>query len=527
MPSAMQVMVRLLLLGCIAVILNAELIQYHNHEMLPLQPQYLTIPKYTSHDVPSWPPGHGRSYIDLAGVKMRANCLDGHPKVIEEGPTDYSKCSNSTLQILMFEEPTEKPWMDYWRDSAFCCTQSVIEKGHCNLEGRMIVPMDLPAALLRTIEVPYKEVITLSDKEGSNFHHDIARSGNIIVLMAICNENDPNILLDGSVDSIDPYGYLPADMFGNLPFYAILSIAYDLVGVGWLIACAIHTAELMPLQLWITAVLTLGMLETNMLFYHYLNWNDAGTPAYAITFMGLLFGVSKRALSRVVVQFVALGYGVVRPSLGDDIYKVLGLGGFYFILSLLYTLFANSASGSEYTDSSLYDSVSYIIFILAGIDTTFYGWIITSINNLLVTLAVRKQAVKYVLYRNFRTILFVSLFFACVWAFYGSMITMSSGNGTESNWQYYWTIDALWEVTYFVLFVSIAILWAPSKNNQRYAYSLVAGSGDDGDDNDVPGKSSSLEAEMTQLADESLPEEVIDAEYGGQLHDESDPFQGP
>ena len=159
--------------------------------------------------------------------------------------------------------------------------------------------------------------------------------------------------------------------------------------------------------------------------------------------------------------------------------------------------------------------------MLAGVDTTFYIWIITSINNIMITLAARKQATKYVLYRNFRFILFVSLFATFTWILYSSVITVNNGKGDLSNWKYKWTIDgklknyiytcfstnnyalldycttlyhyniilkifihyslliftltffyiAMWEFIYFILFLIICILWSPHKNNQRYAYS--------------------------------------------------------
>lgn len=48
------------------------------------------------------------------------------------------------------------------------------------------------------------------------------------------------------------------------------------------------------------------MIETATLFFHYLNWNDRGVPTVSITIAGLIFGVSKRAISRVVVQVSAL-----------------------------------------------------------------------------------------------------------------------------------------------------------------------------------------------------------------------------
>lgn len=270
--------------------------------------------------------------------------------------------------------------------------------------------------------------------------------------------------------------------------------------------------------MWITAVLAMGMIETTFLFAHYLNWNDSGTPSLAVTFLGLFFGVSKRAISRVVVQLVALGYSVVRPSLGEDFPRVMYLGGFYFILSLIYTVFTALPSNSKAVDESEYDLISLIVFLLAGIDTIFYIWIITSINNLLVTLAARKQAAKYILYRNLRAVLFVSIFFTCVWALYGSVMMLQDGHGEDNNWRDRWTVDALWELTYFTVFCAIGWMWAPSKNSQRYANSIELTQLDDDDEY----RSASMDAADNDEADDA----DIDREYGGSLDDSDDPFQG-
>ena len=49
----------------------------------------------------------------------------------------------------------------------------------------------------------------------------------------------------------------------------------------------------MPLQFWITLVLALGMIETTVLFFQYLKWNDYGSLSIGVTFFALLFGVLK------------------------------------------------------------------------------------------------------------------------------------------------------------------------------------------------------------------------------------------
>jgi hypothetical protein len=292
-----------------------------------------------------------------------------------------------------------------------------------------------------------------------------------------------------------------------------------IIGAAWMVLCCCYWDQLMPLQIWISAVLAIAMVETAMLFAHFLDWNDAGIPALSITVIALVFGVTKRALSRVLVQLVALGYGVVRPSLGEDMTRVLYLGATYFVLSLMYTLMMSLSSNSKFVGDPEYDFISLVVFMLAVVDTTFYIWIFTSINNLMVSLASRKQGVKYMLYRNFRNVLIALLVLTCFWALYGGMLFLNDTNGTNKNWREKWTVDALWEIIYFLIFVAIAVLWAPSNNTQRYAHSIELSQLDD----DSEWNAAATEAEN---AAEAGGDGDLDEEYGGRLKDEKDPFQG-
>ena len=86
------------------------------------------------------------------------------------------------------------------------------------------------------------------------------------------------------------------------------------------------------------------------------------------------------------------------------------------------------------------------------------------------------------------------------------------GDHVDKNWSERWTIDALWEVTYLVIFIAIAYLWAPSRNSQRYSYSVELTTMDD----DVENAGRDDEAEEARQ----------DQEYGGSLKDDDDPFQG-
>lgn len=49
---------------------------------------------------------------------------------------------------------------------------------------------------------------------------------------------------------------------------------------------------------------------------------------------------------------------------------------------------------------------------------------------------------------------------------------MLSGDVYETNrWQRVWVFEAFWEVLFLFVLCTILILWRPTKNNTRYAYS--------------------------------------------------------
>lgn len=252
------------------------------------------------------------------------------------------------------------------------------------------------------------------------------------------------------------------------------------------------------------------MIETCLLYDYYHTYNETGQIPVHMLVWSLIFGVTKRAVSRVLVLIVSMGYGVVRQSLGEDMKRVLGLGASYCVLSLIFTIASSLPSSAKNIGDPEYENLfSIVIMLLATIDTIFYMWTISSINNLIVTLEARKQTVKLQLYKNFRFALVAALSFAVLWAVYASLLMGTQTS--ETSWEMKWTVDAISELLYFLIFVAIAVLWAPSRNNQRYvSYVELSVSHDD---------------DSTSAS--SNREEELDAEYGGSFEeDRDDVFQG-
>lgn len=210
-----------------------------------------------------------------------------------------------------------------------------------------------------------------------------------------------------------------------------------------------------------------------------------------------------------------MGYGVVRQSIGEDMSRVMYLGLGYTVLSSIYTLGSSTPSGGRYVGDPTYENLfSLVVMLLATVDTTFYMWTISALNSLITTLRARKQTAKLDLYLTFRSVLIVSVSCAVLWAIYGAYLV--GGDVAEKNWGQRWTIDAFSETIYFVIFVAIAILWAPYRNNQRYVSYVELTPADQGDEAGSGGPPTG----------EYEEDDDLDAEYGGAVDDDLDPFHG-
>lgn len=172
--------------------------------------------------------------------------------------------------------------------------------------------------------------------------------------------------------------------------------------------------------------------------------------------------MTKRALSRVLVVMVSLGYSVVRPHLGSRMPRVAGLGMAYFVLAMSYDLLLNLPSNNKHLGQSAYmDSLTVLVLLLALVDIIFYMWILQALMSTISYLERKNQSAKLLLFRRFRCVLIISVLFSLAWSIY-SMAASVDGY-YEQHWKQQWSINAVWEVLYVMILIAIAFLWRPSR----------------------------------------------------------------
>ncbi len=80
------------------------------------------------------------------------------------------------------------------------------------------------------------------------------------------------------------------------------------------------------------------MFEMALWYFDYAEFNETGIRPMGITIWAVTFGTVKRTVARLIILMVAMGYGVVRPTLGGITSKVAMLGLTFFMASEILEL---------------------------------------------------------------------------------------------------------------------------------------------------------------------------------------------
>ena len=93
------------------------------------------------------------------------------------------------------------------------------------------------------------------------------------------------------------------------------------------------------------------------------------------------------------------------------------------------------------------------------------------------------QHQKLLRYLRLRLILLISIVFAITWAIFGIVNTYMEGQILEPEQE--WAILQIWHLNYFLVLVSVAILWKPDPNAKEYAFVMQLPIGGEDMDNEL------------------------------------------
>ncbi|KAJ6369293.1 hypothetical protein OIU78_001622 [Salix suchowensis] len=294
---------------------------------------------------------------------------------------------------------------------------------------------------------------------------EINSNGMYYLYFMFCNPELKGTVINGRTVWKNPNGYLPGKMTPLMTFFGIMSLAYLVLGLAWFLRFVQFWKDIIHLHYHITAVIALGMCEMAVWYFEYANFNSTGLRPMGITLWAVTFTTVKKTLSRLLLLVVSMGFGVVRPTLGGITSKVLLLGLVYFIASEALELIEHLGNINDFSKKTKVFVVLPVVFL----DSCFILWIFSSLSKTLEKLQMRRNMAKLELYRKFTNALAVSVLLSIAWI--GFELYFNATDPLSELWQVAWVIPAFWTLLAYSLLVVICVLWAPSHNPTRYAYS--------------------------------------------------------
>ncbi|DAZ96515.1 TPA: hypothetical protein N0F65_008066 [Lagenidium giganteum] len=277
---------------------------------------------------------------------------------------------------------------------------------------------------------------------------------------------DALLYIDATISFRNPYGYLPALLYGLFPFSACLSLLYSFVDISFIVLINRHRKSTLSMQFMLLGVLLLATGESFSWFFTYKVLNDTGQtvccPYPATIVISTMIKILAGMAARIATTLICLGYGIVRRSIsGPEILMVSGLGVCYFIsVGALEISHILNQSDGEARPPAVWE------FLVIATNGCFGAWIFLSLSLTRKNLAAFGQTVKLAMYTRLYQILcayvLASFFLMAVeGAVYSGTIWL--------DWKYIWLIWAANRLLTFSILLVVTIIWRPSSTSMLYA----------------------------------------------------------
>ncbi|XP_067119815.1 transmembrane protein 87A isoform X2 [Centruroides vittatus] len=317
--------------------------------------------------------------------------------------------------------------------------------------------------------------ITPRVSKTSDHQAKVDKDGMYLFVLFIESVDSKPFNITVNIEMKSQYGYLSAVDWPLLPFYGVMCGIYVIYAIAWLIVTALQWRDLLRIQFWIGGVIFLGLVEKAVLYAKYQSLNESGESVKGAIILAEIISSLKRTLARMLVIIVSLGFGIVKPRLGPLLHRVVCVGVLYFLLSAMEGFIRSLMLKNDPSKQTLIAGVP-----LAFMDSAICWWIFSSLVQTTRTLQLRRNLVKLSLYKHFtNTLIFAVLASIAymIWSIHSHKFT-----SCITDWKELWVDDAYWHLLFSIILLVIMILWRPTNNNQRYAFTPLLDAEDDDDD---------------------------------------------
>lgn len=403
----------------------------------------------------------------------------------------YGKCDWVTLGVGSYDEEMQG-------GMSYCCSTDTSDRGKCKSDdvGKLIIDHGIFQGDHREIQVPSKP---FEQFEMDDPIFDVKDSGDYVMVIANCDDNGFGVITLGEMEWKSVGGYLPGDMFDVMFFYGATTAIFLVLGLWYYFGMRMFQDDAIPIQKYILATIILGFLGTIFKTIDLLFWNINGTRSPVVMYIALVMEILFQGLLRCLGVMVAMGWGVVRDTLGMALCKIILLGLMYSGLSLLRDSLTAAASSAQLVSTTekeeLIDLALVLSSVIICINIIFYCWIISSLKSTTEYLRNMNQTSKLRRHLRLRFLIITSLIIISALtavtatqflvdfffkAFGIEILKFEPILGADQVW----IIEAVGYGNYLFILFGVTILWRPNADAKDYAMQLQLPSVED-DENDL------------------------------------------
>ena len=326
-------------------------------------------------------------------------------------------------------------------------------------------------------------------------------------------------------------------MFDFMFFMFATSAIYLVLGIWYFCGMRSYQDAAIPIQKYILGAIIIGFLAYFLKSIDFLYWNITGVRSNVVMYfgkslteegskclkvtlsleiiakilscnilisptphfdlLGISFGILFQGSLRCLGVMVAMGWGVVRDTIGFAFCKIVVLALLYSGLALLRESFEAAAMANRFFSSNeeeeLFDLALVLALVIFFINIIFYVWIISSFRATTAYLKNMNQTSKLRRHLRLRCLVITSLVIITVLTvvnFAQRMAVIVPLIMPDSQIQPFLTTDQMWilkAIGYgnhlFILF-GVTILWRPNSDAKDYAMQMQVPTDAD-DENDL------------------------------------------
>jgi len=349
--------------------------------------------------------------------------------------------------------------------SIYCCDAERLLSKICTVPNRLIVADDLnyDPSINGNLFYYWSKNITGEVKFNETLEPLV--SGIWYLIFTNCDlDLQRTLVFSGNTLWRSPFGFLPAQAFGNLIVYWLVALFYLVGLIIWGTYMIKNQKDLHKYQHTITFLGVISLIEEILKACISIDYNNNGLFNTPFIGVGIFFTALKLTLIRFLLLLISYGYAITLPSLTRTrLIIIICLCIAYFICTAADEYLNLASLERPQSPGTLFLTAALLIIFNAII----ICWIICStITSMKV--AEKENNEKYPMYLNLLRI-FGAICVVAIVAFFVVIVVGFAGL-EDAAYQWYWLLDTYWDFIYFAITAYMAYVWRPTENNQRYAY---------------------------------------------------------